>query len=88
MAVRDNKPEVAMLLIAHPKVEVNEGAGNLGSPLHIAVVYHQLDIIKALLWWGADPNYWDNQGCTPMHKVIEIYTKNDMISQYIIDLLI
>lgn len=80
MAVRDSKTDVALLLISDPNVIVNEGAGNLGSPLHIAVVYHQIEIIEALLKRGADPNFRDNQGCTPMHKVIEIYTKNEQVS--------
>lgn len=88
MAVRDSKTDVALLLIGNPSVIVNENAGHLGSPLHIAVVYHQVEIIEALLKRGADPNFRDNQGCTPMHKVIEIYTKSENVSQHIIDLLL
>lgn len=49
MAIRDSHIEVALELLKHPKVNVNETAGNLGSPLHIAVVYQFIDIIKKLL---------------------------------------
>jgi ankyrin repeat protein len=46
-------------LISHPGVLVNGGAGVLGSPLHIAVVYQKFEIIKKLLEKGADPNFTD-----------------------------
>lgn len=72
------------MLLAHHKVNVNGGAGHLGSPLHIAVVYHKLDIISKLLKRGADPNFTDQNASTHMHKVMEIYSKNDEVSYDIV----
>lgn len=39
MAVREQHVEVALEILNCKNVNVNETAGNLGTPLHIAVVY-------------------------------------------------
>ena len=40
IAIREKHLKVALALANHESVEINVLAGNLGSPLHIAVVYH------------------------------------------------
>lgn len=46
LAVRENNDEIAMLLLNSGKVELNIGAGNLGTPLHIAVVNHKINPVS------------------------------------------
>ena len=71
---------MALALIANQNCTVNGGAGQLGSPLHIAVVHHKTQIVKALLNRNADPNVTDQAGNSPFHKVVEIYTKDEAVS--------
>jgi len=47
-----------------------------------------MEIIKKLLQKGADPNATDQIASTPLHKVIEIYTKDETLSFEIIKLLL
>ena len=47
-----------------------------------------MEIIKKLLQKGADPNATDLISSTPLHKVIEIYTKDENLSFEIIKLLL
>lgn len=59
LAIREEKFEVAKLLIESDKVDVNLGGGIYGSPLHLAVVKLECWLIKALLERNADVNKTD-----------------------------
>ena len=88
MAIREHNNDLAKQLIQHPDCDVNAEAGDLGYPIHIAIVHQKIDIIQMLLNRNADPNVTDDKGNSPMHKVIMIYSKNGSISYNIIKMLI
>ena len=75
LAVRENHEEVAMWLLSSKNINLNSGAGNLGSSLHISVVNHKINIISKLIKLGADVNSKDNEGNTPLHQLMSIYSK-------------
>ena len=62
LAVRENHDRIALLLLEAEKADLNIGAGNLGSPLHIAVVNHKIEIVMKMVEMGADVDRKDNEG--------------------------
>lgn len=88
ISVREQHSDVALEILNCKNINVNAIAGNLGTSLHIAVVYQLINVVKKLLQKGADPNLTDAIASTPLHKVIEIYTKNEDISFETIQLLL
>ena len=88
LSVRENHEQAITVLLANEKVNLNVGAGNLGSPLHIAVVNHKVEVVRKMVEQGADVNKGDNEGNTPMHQLISIYSKNDITSYKLMKLLI
>ena len=76
LAIREEKFEVARILLKHPTVDVNLGGGIYGSPLHLAVVRLENWLIKALIERGADVNKTDNDGKTPLHFIMNLFSKN------------
>ena len=75
LAVRENHEDIALCLLNKSSIELNKGAGNLGSPLHISVVNHKIEIVAKLIKLGADVNRKDNEGNTPLHQLMSIYSK-------------
>lgn len=67
---------------------MNTGAGNLGSPLHIAVVNLKIPIIVKMVDLHININMTDNEGNTPLHQLISIYSKNEMDSFKILKVLV
>lgn len=95
LAIREGNDNIAMLLLEPKfwnqntiKANLNNGAGNLGSPLHIAVVKHKIEIVSKMIKMGADVNVRDSEGNTPLHQLISIYSKNEIDSFKIMKLLL
>ncbi|MEP6791356.1 MAG: ankyrin repeat domain-containing protein [Ramlibacter sp.] len=64
LAVREPSPKVAEVLIAWPKTEVESRSAQDESPLMLAALKGQLDLVKKLIERGADVN---KTGWTPLH---------------------
>ncbi|CAI2361387.1 unnamed protein product [Moneuplotes crassus] len=97
LAIRESNDEIASLLLSSkfqsdqgdiPRVDLDIGAGNLGSPLHISVVKHKTYIVKKMIKMGADPNIQDKEGNTPLHQLLSIFSKNEEESSALLKILI
>lgn len=66
---------------------VNLGGGIFGSPVHLAVVRLKIEIIKSLIDKKADLNKQDSDGNTPLHLVLNIFSKNPDRCTHILELL-
>ena len=64
------------------------GGGIFGSPMHLAVVKLEVWIVKKLLMRGADVNKADCDGNTPLHLVMNVFSKNSQKCMSICELLI
>lgn len=64
------------MILINEKVDVNLGGGIFGSPLHLAVVKVEVWIVKKLIQSNADVNKADNEGNTPLHLVMTVFSKN------------
>jgi hypothetical protein len=76
LAIREDRFDAAVILINSPGVDVNLGGGIFGSPMHLAVVKLEVWIVKKLLMRGADVNKADCDGNTPLHLVMNVFSKN------------
>ena len=88
LSIRENHDKITSYLLDWDRVDLNTGAGNLGSPLHIAVVNLKIDIILKMVNAGADVNWKENEGNTPLHQLISIYSKNELDSFKILKILL
>lgn len=88
LAIREDKFDTAVILINSAVVDVNLGGGIFGSPMHLAVVKLEVWIVKKLLMRGADVNKADCDGNTPLHLVMNVFSKNSQKCMSICDLLI
>eukprot|EP01053_Blabericola_migrator_P004750 Blabericola_migrator_1__4749@NODE_24_length_21460_cov_93_666994_g21_i0_p1_GENE_NODE_24_length_21460_cov_93_666994_g21_i0NODE_24_length_21460_cov_93_666994_g21_i0_p1_ORF_typecomplete_len1859_score307_12Ank_2/PF12796_7/7_5e11Ank_2/PF12796_7/3_5e11Ank_2/PF12796_7/2_4e06Ank_2/PF12796_7/7_5e10Ank_4/PF13637_6/5_9e06Ank_4/PF13637_6/2_8e09Ank_4/PF13637_6/0_0042Ank_4/PF13637_6/5e05Ank_4/PF13637_6/1_8e10Ank_4/PF13637_6/2_6e02Ank_4/PF13637_6/91Ank_5/PF13857_6/2_4e06Ank_5/PF13857_6/0_22Ank_5/PF13857_6/4e09A len=59
------------LLMAGASVDL--GGGIFGSSLHVATVNTDVQIVSLLLRYGADPNFRDRDGNTPLHVLFSIF---------------
>jgi len=67
---------------------VNLGGGIYGSPLHLAVVRLEIWLIQALIKENADVNKADCDGKTPLHFVMNLFSKNSIKCAYIAETLV
>lgn len=88
LAIREEKFEVAKILIQSENVDVNLGGGIFGSPLHLAVVRLEIWLIKELIMRGADINKTDCDGKTPLHFIMNLFSKNARICAIIAEMLV
>jgi len=88
LAIREDKFDAAVLLINSAGVDVNLGGGIFGSPMHLAVVKLEVWVVKKLLMRGADVNKPDVDGNTPLHLVMNVFSKNAQKCTSICELLI
>ena len=75
LSIRESNFEGAHLLI-NKGVDVNMGGGIYGSSMHLAVVKPEISIVKALLSKKADVNKQDCDGNTPLHQVMNVFSKD------------
>jgi len=87
LAIRESFFEEAGLLLNHHDIDVNLGGGIFGSPMHLAVVKLEIWIVRALIQKGADVNKTDCDGNTPLHLIMNVFSKQPQKCAYIIELL-
>jgi ankyrin repeat protein len=75
LAIREENFDAAVILI-NSHVNVNLGGGIFGSPMHLAVVKLEVWIVKKLIMNNADVNKADCDGNTPLHLVMNVFSKN------------
>jgi ankyrin repeat protein len=74
VAIRENNFECAKLLI-ESGADVNVGGGVYGSALHLAIVRTNLLITDMLIKRGAEVNVVDDEGNTPLHFIMNVFSK-------------
>lgn len=88
LALRDDKEEVAHILLEKDTVDVNEGNGSFGAPLHIAVSKNKVAIIKKLIQKQVDVNKLDFKMQTPLHIIMDVYSRETKLAEEITRLLV
>ena len=66
-AARRGNDQITELLLGHAKVDVNAKDLSLMSPLHLACISGNADMVKMLLDKGADLRAKTNELMTPLH---------------------
>jgi len=87
IAVREEQKEAAKALI-QSGADVNLGGGIYGSALHLAIIKGDVDLVALLLKAGADFNVTDQEGNTPLHFIMNVFSKNQAAYQQIAELLL
>ena len=59
-------------LVAIHSLDVNTRVGFHTTALHAASAMRNLEVASLLLDKGADPNFRDKEGRTPLHQVLEV----------------
>ena len=76
IAIRDSHFEIAKLLI-EAGADVNLGGGYFGSALHLAVVRANLLLVDMMIKRRAEVNVVDCDGNTPLHFMMNIFSKSE-----------
>ena len=76
MALRDHQFEAAKILI-ESGADVNLGGGIFGSALHLSVVRTNLLLTDMMIKRGAEVNVVDSEGNTPLHFIMNVFSKSD-----------
>lgn len=76
IAIRESHFEIASLLI-HSTADVNLGGGVFGSALHLAVVRADLNLTDLMIKRGAEVNVIDSDGNTPLHFIMNVFSKSE-----------
>ena len=74
IAIRDFHFEAATLLL-EAGADVNIGGGLYGSALHLSVVRTNLQLTAAMIKRGAEVNVVDGDGNTPLHFIMNVFSK-------------
>jgi ankyrin repeat protein len=75
--LREQHFEIARILI-EANADVNAGGGEIfGSALHLAVVRSNLQIVDLLIKKMAEVNTIDKEGNTPLHYVMNVFSKGE-----------
>ena len=88
LALRDENDEIAQILLEKDKVDVNAGNGSFGAPLHIAVSKGKVDILKKLIKKKADVNKLDFKKQTPLHIIMDVFSRDVKIAEEITRILV
>ena len=86
LAIRQENYEAALTLIKGG-ANVNLGGGIFGSPMHLAIVRLKISIIQNLIDKQADLNKQDSDGNTPLHLIMNIFSKNPEKCKHVLELL-
>lgn len=76
IAVRECQFSAAKTLI-ESGADVNIGGGVYGSALHLAIVRTNLMLTDMMIKRGADVNVKDADGNTPLHFIMNVFSKNE-----------
>ena len=76
VAIRDNQIDSARILI-EAGADVNMGGGIYGSALHLAVVRTNLELTDMMIKRGAEVNVCDADGLTPLHFIMNVFSKSE-----------
>ena len=88
LALRDDNEEIAHILLEKEKVDVNAGNGSFGAPLHIAVSKGKVDIVSKLIKKNADVNKLDFKKQTPLHIIMDVFSRDVKIAEEITRILV
>ena len=76
IAIRESYFEIAKLLI-EANADVNLGGGIFGSALHLSVVRANLQLTDLMIKRGAEVNVIDCDGNTPLHFIMNVFSKSE-----------
>jgi hypothetical protein len=88
LALRDEREEVAKILLEKDKVDVNAGFGSFGAPIHIAVSKNKINIIEKLIKRKVDVNKLDYKHQTPLHIIMDVYSRDTELAEKITKILV
>jgi ankyrin repeat protein len=76
IAIRELKFEAAKILI-ESGADVNIGGGIYGSAMHLAVVRNNHLLTDMMIKRGAEVNVADAEGNTPLHFIMNVFSKSE-----------
>lgn len=88
LALRDDHEEIANILIEKEKVDVNLGGGSFGAPIHIAVSRNKVKTLLKLVKRNVDINKVDFKLQTPLHIIMDVFTRNIRLAEEITRVLV
>ncbi|CAI2380891.1 unnamed protein product [Moneuplotes crassus] len=88
LALRDDHEEIANILIEKEKVDVNLGGGSFGAPIHIAVSRNKVKTLLKLVKRNVDINKVDFKLQTPLHIIMDVFTRNTRLAEEITRVLV
>lgn len=88
LALRDDHEKIAHILIEKDKIDVNLGGGSFGAPIHIAVSKNKEETIRKLVKRGVDVNKVDFKLQTPLHIIMDVFSRDPIIAESITRLLV
>lgn len=87
VAFRDFKFDAAKILI-ESGADVNVGGGIYGSALHLAVVRTNRLLTDMMIKRGAEVNVVDHDGNTPLHFILNVFSKSETKYKAIAEMLV
>lgn len=82
VAAADNEIDVVKQHISLGKFGANSKDANGYTPIHAAVSYGHIELIRYLLDNGGDVNIQDNEGDTPLHHVEDLAIAKLLIDEF------
>lgn len=76
IAIRDQNYDAAKILV-EAGADVNIGGGIYASALHLAVVRNNLMLTDMIIKRGAEVNVANDEGNTPLHFIMSVFSKSD-----------
>lgn len=82
IASADNDLEYVKKSISSGTHTANDKDNNGYTPIHAAVSYGHLDLLRYLVSQGGDVNITDNDGDTPLHSVEDVKVARVLIEEF------